>query len=199
MLKNIDKQIVTTFLILILVLLIPTFMSLYSRNRSIVIADGIVKNFIEKVKERSANSSCNDIGISSSYTGEKGQTIISNNGGVSNVLSKQNSDETGSSNVISSSSSGSGSGVVSGSNSSNPGEGGRVITSSGSSNIDTTHGDSSSQSIVSVLGGSDSLINNMICGGPGNNVLVGGGGKNNVIMAVLEAILLLQVRITMYS
>jgi hypothetical protein len=193
MLKGIRRPAGPIILTLVLVLLLLAFTSLYLINGSIVIGNksddndhnnivsslgnqikGIVKDFIGKVQEKATNSSsCKDIGLYSS--GGTSQAIVSNNGG-SNVVSLQSSGGSGGSSIISRTGNSSSNGAIS---SSSSGAGSSMITSS--SGTGDSH-DSSSQSIVSVLGGSDSRINNIVCGGPNNSVLVGGPG-NNIIYA----------------
>lgn len=148
--------------ILTLILLIITGTNLYRLHAVNGIANknennlrnqinGIVNNFIENVRHRTTtSSSCNDI---DSFT---------------SIGTGQNENDNGSSYITSSISSGSSKSLVS--------SGGSGVVGNMVSN---GPGDDHSNNIVSVLGGSDDHMNdNVICGGPGNDILVGELGNN---------------------
>ena len=147
-----------------LILLIVIMMNLYGLHMTDVIAsnnknslgnqiNGTIDDFIGKVRYSITTSSCNDIGISSTITDQS-----------------QNDNGNSSRYIISGIGSDSANSIVPSSNSNALGS----MASSGS-------GMDHSNNIVSILGGSDDHTNdNIICGGPGNDILVG-RSSNNII------------------
>jgi Ca2+-binding RTX toxin-like protein len=145
-----------------LILLIVIMMNLYGLHMTGVIAsnnenslgnqiNGTVDDFIGKVRYRITTSSCNNIGISSTVTDQS-----------------QNDNGNSSRYIIS----GIGSGYV---NSVVPSSSSNAVGGMASSGSGEDH----SNNIVSILGGSDDHTNdNVICGGPGNDILVGRSGNN---------------------
>ena len=146
-----------------LILLLVTMISLSGLHIASVIANnnennlgnqinGIVNDFIGKIRHRiTTSSSCSDIGIFSTITNQS-----------------QNDNGNSSSYIISGSGSGSGNSIVSSSSSA-------AVGSMAFSGSDEDH----SNNIVSILGGSDDHTDdNVICGGPGNDILVGSSGNN---------------------
>jgi len=145
-----------------LILLIVIMMNLYGLHMAGVIAsntenslgnqiNGTVDDFIGKVRYRITTSSCSNIGISSTVTDQS-----------------QNDNGNSSRYIIS----GIGSGYVN-----------SVVPSSSSNAVggmaSSGSGEDLSNNIVSILGGSDDHTNdNVICGGPGNDILVGRSGNN---------------------
>jgi Ca2+-binding RTX toxin-like protein len=145
-----------------LILLIVIMMNLYGLHMTDVIAsnnknrlgnqiNGTIDDFIGKVRYRITTSSCNNIGIPSTVTDQS----QNDNGNSSRFIISRIGSDSANSIVPSSSSNAVGS-----------------MASSGS-------GEDHSNNIVSILGGSDDHTNdNVICGGPGNDILVGRSGNN---------------------
>jgi Ca2+-binding RTX toxin-like protein len=147
-----------------LILLLVIMMSLSGLHITSVIANnnngnnvgnqinGIVNDFIGKIRHRiTTSSSCSDIGIFSTITDQS-----------------QNDNGNSSSYIISGIGSGSGNSIVSSSSSAAVG-----------SMPFSDSGEDRSNNIVSILGGSDDHTDdNVICGGPGNDILVGRSGNN---------------------
>src|SRR5215831_7131536 len=152
-------------IIFTLILLLVTVLGFYGLHAANVTANnsknypgnqisGIVNDFMGKVRQRiTSSSSCNDIGIPSAVT----QTQSNNGNSSSSYRISEIGNDSGN-NIVSSSSGSSG-----------------ALESMTFRNS----GEDYNNNIVSILGGSDDHTDdNVICGGPGNDILVGRPGNN---------------------